>query len=548
MTLSNLGIMTRVMLVLVAMAGLTLFTTTDALTRMDDIDDTYSELLSRDTSALIEVSRAGRRLISIGRSAYKLASNTDERARSEIMAFSVKATGELGTMLAQARAGFARGAGEIAIMERDLVPILAAYREIEALARAHAAQSEMLTAIADRLDPGLDQLRDRMVTFIAKTKGDMEARAAAASASARGAATKTLTIALAGIVLVGGLAALLVVFTLTRPLSRLMAAMTTMRDGDYDSAVPETGRKDEIGAMARMLDGFRSQLRERDAAQEAERQLHRRLSDTAAQVVTAVDTIDAAAREIALGNDDLAHRTESQATSLEEVLATMNHIATTVGQNAGSAINARQMSHASQELAERGAVCMDQMVGAMDGIKGSSNRITEIIQVMQEIAFQTKLLALNAAVEAARAGEAGRGFAVVAQEVRSLAERSRQASQQIRELVGESQIEVMRGVEAAGATGLALQEIVGSVRKVAELMPEIAAASREQADSIREINKALGEFDGNTQKNAALVEQSSAASQSLAEQASHLATLMAPFREHGDDGKGRAAGPDRRRL
>ena len=205
-------------------------------------------------------------------------------------------------------------------------------------------------------------------------------------------------------------------------------------------------------------------------------------------------------------------------------------------------VGALEMSGNSQQLAERGAVCMDQMVGAMDGIKGSSTRITEIIQVMQEIAFQTKLLALNAAVEAARAGEAGRGFAVVAQEVRSLAERSRQASQQIRELVSESQIEVLRGVEAAGATGMALQEIVASVRKVAELMPEIAAASKEQADSIREVNKALDDFGSNTQKNAALVEESSAASQSLAEQAGHLASLMTPFREHGGGGSGSGNG------
>jgi methyl-accepting chemotaxis protein len=149
---------------------------------------------------------------------------------------------------------------------------------------------------------------------------------------------------------------------------------------------------------------------------------------------------------------------------------------------------------------------------------------------MQEIAFQTKLLALNAAVEAARAGEAGRGFAVVAQEVRLLAERSRQAAQQIRELITESQTEAQHGVDSAAATGQALREIVDAVQQVADLMPEIAAASQEQAGSIREVNKALVDFDSSTQKNAALVEESSAAAQSLAEESTHLVEIVTMFR------------------
>ena len=540
MKLSNIGIMPRVMLVLVVLAGLTLFTTTDALTRMSAVESTYAGLLNQDAVALIEVARASRRLVSIGRGAYKLAANTDEQVRSAIVAGTDKSSKELAGMLANARAASPRLAGEIAGFERDLAEVVTAYTQIVALSRTRD-QADLIATIAQRLDVRLDPLRDRMAAFTGQVKTEIDARAAATSADYRAAVTWTIAVTVGGILLVGGFAAFVVVSTLTRPLSRLMAAMTAMKDGDYGAEVPDTQRKDEIGAMARMLEGFRGQLQEREQAQEAERRLHRELGETAVRVTAAVDTIDSAAREIAQGSDDLAHRTETQAASLEEVLATMNHISTTVGQNAGSALNALEMSDGSQHLAERGAVCMDQMVGAMDGIKASSTRITEIIQVMQEIAFQTKLLALNAAVEAARAGEAGRGFAVVAQEVRSLAERSRQASQQIRELVSESQIEVLRGVEAAHATGMALQEIVGSVRKVAELMPEIAAASKEQADSIREVNKALDDFGVNTQKNAALVEESSAASQALAEQASHLVVLMTPFREHSGSTGGRNA-------
>jgi methyl-accepting chemotaxis protein len=170
------------------------------------------------------------------------------------------------------------------------------------------------------------------------------------------------------------------------------------------------------------------------------------------------------------------------------------------------------------------------VVTAMSGIEASSARIAAIIQVMEEISFQTKLLALNAAVEAARAGESGKGFAVVAQEVRSLADRSRQASQQIRDLIAESTREVGQGVQLAGAAGEALGSIIAIVRQVAEIAPEIAAGSREQARSIAEINKALTDLDAATQQNAALVEQSSASASSLAEQSSQLVDVVASFR------------------
>jgi methyl-accepting chemotaxis protein len=310
----------------------------------------------------------------------------------------------------------------------------------------------------------------------------------------------------------------------------LMGAMTEMKRGNYQAGVPFAGRRDEIGRMAQMLVSFRDGLRERATLEQAERDSAERLRTTATEVVEVVDAIELAASEIAQGSDDLSHRTEEQAATLEEMVSTMEQISSTVQQNATHASLAREMATAAQGVAERGAACMADMTGAMGGIETSATRITEIVQVMEEISFQTKLLALNAAVEAARAGEAGRGFAVVAQEVRSLAERSRQASQQIRGMIGASQEQVHLGVEAASTARGALEEIVMAVGHVCGLMPEIAAASREQAQSIAEINKALADFDSNTQKNAALVEESSAASRSLAGQASQLAGLMTPFR------------------
>ena len=317
---------------------------------------------------------------------------------------------------------------------------------------------------------------------------------------------------------------------ITLPLSLFAERMETLATGEVSVDIPYVERRNEIGAMARTLELFRDQLRDRDALQVAERLRTGQLHRTAAEVVEAVDTIQAAAREIAQGGEDLSRRTERQVSSLEEMVAAMNRIGATVAQSAGHARRAKEMAAASHETALRGTGCMGEMVEAMGGIENSSKRVIEIVQIMQEIAFQTKLLALNAAVEAARAGEAGRGFAVVAQEVRSLAERSRQALLQIRDLNGESQAQVERGVGAAHAAGAAFQEILDSIRRVAELMPEIAAASEEQANSILGVNRTLSDFDGNTQKNATLVEQSLAASHSLAEQATHLASLMTPFR------------------
>ena len=321
---------------------------------------------------------------------------------------------------------------------------------------------------------------------------------------------------------------------ISRPIAAVTAAMGAMAEGDLAAPLPAaTAADDEIAAMVRALAVFRDRLRERDSLREAEIARTEQLRRTAGEVVVAVDTIQSASREIAQGGEDLARRTDIQVSSLEEMVAAMARIAAAVGINAGHARQASGMSSASHEVAERGAGCMGEMVEAMGGIQASSTRIIEIVQIMQEIAFQTKLLALNAAVEAARAGEAGRGFAVVAQEVRSLAERSRQALTQIRDLNGESQAQVERGVGAAHAAGAALREILDSVRAVAALMPEIAAASEEQANAIQGINRTLADFDGNTQKNATLVEQSLAASHSLADQATQLASLMAPFRSGG---------------
>jgi methyl-accepting chemotaxis protein len=325
------------------------------------------------------------------------------------------------------------------------------------------------------------------------------------------------------------LAMLLGVLRVSRDIGVAEKTTSRIAAGELDDPVMGTERGDEIGGLMRAVEVLRGNSIEQRKLQAKETETLLRMWRTATEVKESVGAIRAAASEISQGSADLATRTERQASALQETVATMGEIAATVSTNAQNSELARNLAADALARAETGGQAMTSVTGAMSGIETSSARIGAIIQVMEEISFQTKLLALNAAVEAARAGESGRGFAVVAQEVRSLADRSRQASQQIRDLIGESSREVAQGVQLAGAAGEALASIIEIVRKVAEIAPEIAAGSREQSRSIAEINKALSDLDAATQQNAALVEESSASAASLADQATHLVEVVASF-------------------
>ncbi len=243
-----------------------------------------------------------------------------------------------------------------------------------------------------------------------------------------------------------------------------------------------------------------------------------------------IDSINTAAREISAGNADLSHRTEQQAASLEETAASMEELASTVKQNADNAKQARQMAETASDVAIKGGNMVQQVVVTMSAINESARKIVDIISVIDGIALQTNILALNAAVEAARAGEQGRGFAVVASEVRNLAQRSAAAAKEIKALISDSVEKVEDGSKLVGDAGKTMDEIVSSVRRVTDIMTEIAAASIEQSSGIGQVNQAVTQMDDVTQQNAALVEQAAAAAESLEEQASMLSETMSQFR------------------
>jgi methyl-accepting chemotaxis protein len=254
------------------------------------------------------------------------------------------------------------------------------------------------------------------------------------------------------------------------------------------------------------------------------------LSHLVRQVRESAESIEIASDEVASGNADLSMRTENTASNLQTAASSMSELTGTVSQSADSARQANQLAGTAAEVAVRGGTVVSEVVNTMDNITASSRKISDIIGVIDGIAFQTNILALNAAVEAARAGEQGRGFAVVASEVRSLAGRSAEAAKEIKTLIGASVESVEDGSRLVGSAGKTMGEIVESVQRVATMIGEISSTTAEQSHGIAQINAAVNELEQMTQQNSALVEQSTAAALSLKDQASRLTQLVGTFK------------------
>jgi methyl-accepting chemotaxis protein len=258
--------------------------------------------------------------------------------------------------------------------------------------------------------------------------------------------------------------------------------------------------------------------------------MRQQLSGIVSEIQLSAEAITTSAGEIAQGNLDLSQRTEEQAASLQETAASMEQLTATVRQNTENARQANALAGNACDVAMRGGEVVNQVVDSMRAISSSSGKVAEIITVIEGIAFQTNILALNAAVEAARAGEQGRGFAVVAGEVRTLAQRSASAAKEIKDLITSSVESVAKGSDQVERAGATMSDIVQSVRRVTDIMGEIASASDEQGTGIEQVNVAVGQMDSVTQQNAALVEQASAAAQAMAQQAGALREVVGVFR------------------
>jgi methyl-accepting chemotaxis protein len=433
------------------------------------------------------------------------------------------------------------------LRKRDADEAQAALRvklsEVQALARPLNNQVVEL-ARADKVEQALDLLlkeagpatqkwQDLLDEYVA-LQNKANQRDAAAARQSYGSA-RLFMFAVTGVALaIGALLAWLVTRSITTPINLAVQVAQTVAAGDLTSRI-DASAKDETGHLLLALQDMNTSLQ-----------------DIVGQVRSGTDTIATASSQISSGNLDLSSRTEQQASSLEETASAVEQLTSTVKQNGDNARQANQMAASASDVALKGGSIVAQVVQTMGSINASSRKIVDIIGVIDGIAFQTNILALNAAVEAARAGEQGRGFAVVATEVRNLAQRSAGAAKEIKELIGDSVDKVEAGSRLVNEAGATMDEIVASVKRVTDIMGEIAAASHEQELGIDQIHQSITEMDGVTQQNAALVEQAAAAAASLHEQADTLADVVSVFKLDGTHmqmaSAARAAAPAARQI
>ena len=320
---------------------------------------------------------------------------------------------------------------------------------------------------------------------------------------------------MAGSALLALLFGVLVTRSVTRPANLAVQAAERIANGDLTHPIPPAG-KDEMGVLMGTLEQMRSNL-----------------NSVVQRVRYNAESVATASEQISSGTTDLSSRTEEQASALQQTAASMEQLSSTVRQNADSALQANQLALGASQVAAQGGDVVGEVVENMRGITESSRKISDIIGVIDSIAFQTNILALNAAVEAARAGEQGRGFAVVDGEVRSLAQRSAEAAKEIKQLINSSVDSVTAGTALVDKAGTTMQDVVSSIRRVTDLVGEISAASTEQSQGVMQVGEAITQMDTTTQQNAALVEESAAAAESLKRQAQELVQAVSHFKVTG---------------
>ncbi len=494
-----------ILLLVLAMAGLGIF----QLSRIQALSDEQGGLstqqrLSREWRALSELN------LTRGMALAKAGSNSDVRELSEapMKATSQRiasTTEELGKVLVDGRS---RQLLQAALDQRKNYTalrdgLLKRQRQGDVVGAAEDADSKLMPASAaylasvDALDQHLGAILQRSVS----AQNDIARRAIV---------TQGLLAVLA--LAAGAVMAWLTTRSVTLPLQGAITASRRIASGDLSQTLA-WDRRDEMGELGQALDAMTLQL-----------------SQSMREVLSTSDQIKHASQEVASGSADLSARTEKAAGSLQDSASSIEQLAGTVRSSAEAAQQAGVLAAHASEVAQRGGVTVGQVVSTMDAINASSRQIADIVGTIDGIAFQTNILALNAAVEAARAGEQGRGFAVVASEVRSLAQRSAAAAREIKSLIGASVERVEAGSRQVAQAGNTMTDIVASVQRVNDIIGEISTAAVEQSQGIALVSSAVNDIDGLTQQNAALVEQTAAAAESLKDQASRLGTLVASFR------------------
>ncbi len=356
--------------------------------------------------------------------------------------------------------------------------------------------------------------QDAIKQIVQTQRDDLDAASARVAAASGTARTGLIVLSLCSLMLAAGLAYWLS-RSITGPLKQAGEVADAIANFNLTHPIHITS-DDETGRLLKSLQTMQSSL-----------------VQLIGEVRGSTDSISTASSEVAAGSHDLSARTEQAAANLEEAAASMTELTSTVRQTADAATTANQLASSATAVAQRGGAVVSQVVATMEEISTSSRKISDIIGTIDGIAFQTNILALNAAVEAARAGEQGRGFAVVASEVRSLAQRSAEAAKEIKTLISASVERVESGTQQVQNAGATMGEIVASVQRVTDVIAEISAASREQSDGIHQINAAVTQLDQMTQQNAALVEQSAAAAESLRDQSGRLSQAISVFRLNG---------------
>jgi methyl-accepting chemotaxis protein len=559
--------------------------------RYKTADTDYSDFIANDNAGLVQLARANRNLTGIAYTAYRMAAHSpDEPAYKEAQADYEQMKGSLIKRLENTRSllpQIATGVDAILIKVNDIVKLT------DKAVEAGASRDGQAYAALHDVDRVLDPLTEEIAAMLDKAAADIITQSDALTDETNATIVTSLSV-IGGTFLLGIIAALFVSTKgITGPISRLRERMTSLAAGETAGAIDGMGRKDEVGQMAAAVQVFRENAIERIRL-EQETQANRSLSEKerleretqkakeAGDVQFAVDNIaealaklsdgdvsyrinqpfvaaldavrndfnhsaeklqdaltrisanaggiDAGANEIKSAADDLAKRTEQQAAAVEETAAALEEITTTVRDSTKRAQEAGQLVARAKAGAEQSGGVVRRAVIAMEQIEKSANEISSIIGVIDEIAFQTNLLALNAGVEAARAGEAGKGFAVVAQEVRELAQRSASAAKEIKGLINTSSGQVREGVQLVGDTGRALETIVAEVQEINRHVAAIVDSAQEQASGLQQINTAVNQMDQDTQKNAAMVEESTAASHGLAKEVASLNRLLSQFK------------------